>query len=356
MANIQKQIVQYDDAIRLTRYDQNATLVKKRDAVLDKLRARFADMRKAGRDVPYFRTFNQGSYEMGTGINPTNGDYDIDVGLDFNVAKSKYENPIDLKALVYEALDGHTPLGTVVRRCCVTVKYQVDGEQAYHVDLVVYACDDPEAEPRSLYLARGKLNSGVEHRSWDPSAPKGLAKWVAERFKHEQEDQFLRVIRTLKGWKSCQFDHNGNGAPPGIGLTIAAGHMFRPEVVIDPVSKKATFDDRKALRALVDSMILNFSMTASEEKTDTLVERLAVMLPVTPNKNVFSKMSDAQMVTLKEKLTKLRDLLDDVAREEDPVEACKKMRKQFGDQFPVPAKEETAQARGPAITSSGVSA
>lgn len=356
MANVQKQIVEYDDAIRLTRYGENATLVKKRDAVLDKLRARFADMRKEGREVPYFRTFNQGSYEMGTGIDPENGDYDIDVGLDFNVAKTKYENPVDLKALVYEALDGHTPLGTAVRRSCVTVKYKVDGEQAYHVDLAVYACDDPEVEPRTLYLARGKLNSGPEHRSWDLSDPRGLTKWVADRFKDEEEEQFLRAIRALKGWKSCQFDHNGNGAPPGIGLTIAAGRLFRPEVVIDFVSKKATFDDRKALRALVDSMIRNFSMTASEDKPGTFVERLAVTLPVAPGKDVFTKMSDGQMATFKEKLTKLRDVLDEAAREEDPVEACKKLRKQFGDRFPVPAKEDTAQARGPAITSSGVSA
>lgn len=356
MANVQKQIVQYDDAIRLTRYDENATLSGKRDAVLNKLRSRFANMRKEGREVPYFRTFNQGSYEMGTGIDPENGDYDIDVGLDFNVAKTKYENPVDLKSLVYEALDGHTPLGTVVRRSCVTVMYQIDGEQAYHVDLAVYACDDPDVEPRTLYLARGKLNSGLEHRAWDPSAPKEFSKWVAERFKDEEEEQFLRTIRVLKSWKSCQFDHRGNGSPPGIGLTIAAGRLFRPEVVIDPVSKKATFDDCKSLRALVDSMIRNFSMTASEDKPGTFVERLVLTFPVTPGKDVFTKMSDGQMATFKEKLTTLRDVLDEAAREEDPVEACKKMRKQFGDRFPVPTKEDTAQARGPAITSSGVSA
>lgn len=357
MANIQKQIIQYDDKIRLTRYKENATLVGKRDAVLGKIRERFAAMRKEGREVPYFREFNQGSYEMGTGIDPENGDYDIDVGLDFNVAKTKYENPVDLKALVHEALDGHTPLGTVVRRSCVTVKYQVDGEQAYHVDLAIYACDDPETEPRTLYLARGMLGSKLEHRYWDLSDPKGLTQWVADRFKNNEEEQFLRVIRVLKGWRSCQFDQNGNGSPPGIGLTIAAGRFFRPEVVIDPVSMKPSFDDRKALRAFVDSLIQKFSTTASEEEPGKFTERLVVTLPVAPwGKDVFVKMTDKQMGTFKQNLTKLRDVLDEVEREEDPVEACKTMQRLFGDRFPVPAKEETAQPRGPAISSGGVSA
>ncbi|HEU4412852.1 MAG TPA: nucleotidyltransferase [Polyangiaceae bacterium] len=356
MANIQKQFVQYDDIIRLTRYEENATLVKRRNAVLNRLKSRFAAMRDEGKDVPTFRWFNQGSYEMGTGIDPKNGDYDIDVGLDFNVAKSKHPNPVDLKALVYEALKDQTSLGTVVKRSCVTVRYQIDGEQVYHVDLAVYTSEDPEVEPRRLYLAKGKLNSGEEHREWEPSDPKGLAKWVAERFRNEAEVQFLRVVRALKGWKSCHFDHNGNAGPPGIGLTIAAGRLFRPEVAIDPVSKKVTFDDHKALRALVDDMLRSFSTITSEEKPGTLVERLVVTLPVSPDKDVFTKMSDSQMATFNTKLEKLRILLDEVQREEDPVEACKMMNKRFDARFPVPPKEETGQSGGRAITSSGVSA
>ncbi|WP_437324949.1 nucleotidyltransferase domain-containing protein [Sorangium sp. So ce381] len=356
MANVQKQFEQYDDKIRLTRYDENATLVKRRDAVLDKLRDRFRAMRKEGKDIPTFRWFNQGSYEMGTGIDPENGDYDIDVGLDFNATKSEYENPVTLKELVYDALKDHTPLGTVVRRSCVTVKYQIDGELAYHVDLAIYTCDNTEADPRTLYLAKGKLNSAPEHREWGLSDPKGLTAWVAERFEGDEETQFLRVVRALKGWKSCMFDHNGNSAPPGIGLTIAAGRLFRPEVAIDPVTMKTTCDDRKAMRRLVDAMVRDFSLVVSQETPGTQVERLLVALPVVPNKDVFAKMTDTQSRNFKAKLVGLRDLLDAVEREEDPVEACTKMQKQFGSRFPVPPKEETAKSGNRAITSSGVSA
>lgn len=356
MANVQKQIVQYDSEIRLTRYDENATLKEKREVILTKLRDSLDKARKDDQGIPTFDWFNQGSYEMGTGINPANGDYDIDVGLDFNISKSKYTNPVDLKELVYKALKDYTPLGTVVRRSCVTVKYQVEGELAYHVDLAVYACDNPDVHQRSLYLAKGKRHSSAENCFWEPADPKGLIEWVEKRFDGQNEDQFLRVIRCLKGWKSYQFDPNGNSAPHGIGITIAAGRYFRPEVVTDPVSKKTTFDDRIAMRQLVDNMINAFSTVPSQEKAGTWVERLSVQLPVRPGKDVFEKMSDGQMASFKNKLTELRSVLDEVGTAEDPVIACEKMRKVFGPRFPVPEKADTAQSRGPAISSSGTSA
>jgi hypothetical protein len=36
----------------------------------------------------------------------------------------------------------------------------------------------------------------------------------------------------------------------------------------------------------------------------------------------------------------------------NPVEACKELQKVFGDDFPVPEKDDTGQARGPAIIAS----
>lgn len=355
MANIQKQIGQYDEAIRLTRFGENATLREKRDAVLNKLRDRFSRMREEGRAVPTFDPFNQGSYQMGTGIDPEKGDYDIDVGLDFATTKANYPDPVELKELVYEALHGHTK-EVVIRRSCVTVYYQAKGELAYHVDLAVYACDNVEATPHTLHIAKGKQHSETAHRLWEPSDPKGVTTWVEGRFTGDSEKQFLRAIRILKGWKSSRFDHNGNGAPSGIGLTIAAGRWFQPEVTTDPVSKVATCDDRKALRNLVDTMIRSFNTIASVENPGKTAVRLTVGLPVTPWNDVFARMTEGHMATFKSRLEKLRDVLDEVAAEEDPVEACKKMQAQFGPRFPVPPKEDTAQSRGRAITSSGVSA
>lgn len=75
MADIQRQFIQFDDAIRLRHFDENATLREKRDAVLDRLRDGLVSLRKEGSKVPRFEWFLQGSYEMGTGVHPAEGDY-----------------------------------------------------------------------------------------------------------------------------------------------------------------------------------------------------------------------------------------------------------------------------------------
>ena len=61
------------------------------------------------------------------------------------------------------------------------------------------------------------------------------------------------------------------------------------------------------------------------------------------------------MGNFKEKLETLYDVLIEAENEADPVEACEKLQKQFGDDFPVPKIEETAQVRSPAIVSSSSS-
>lgn len=356
MADIQKHIKQFDDTIKLAKFDESKELREKRDIILNKLRDRFAAMRKEGKTVPTFDPFNQGSYQMGTGIQPAKGDYDIDVGLRFNCSTSDYPNPVDLKILVADALEDHTELGTVIRRSCVTVKYKRDGEQAFHVDLAVYAYDNPENPAPRLLLAKGKRNSNEENRCWESSDPMGLMDWVADRFPNEKDgQQFLRVIRALKRWKSQKFPDAGNNAPTGIGLTIAAGYWFDPRIKRDPFAETTTFDDLAAMRALVARMVNGFVPVGLADD-NTLLYRLFVALPVRPGNDLFEKMTDGQMTTFRDRLVQLGDRLDDVTKEPDPVVACQTMRKEFGDEFPVPEAEETGQSRGKAITSSGVSA
>ncbi len=67
-------------------------------------------------------------------------------------------------------------------------------------------------------------------------------------------------------------------------------------------------------------------------------------------------MTTGQMTTWRERLLALQDRLKDVQNEVDPVEACKTMQREFGDEFPVPEKKETAEPKRRAVTSSGVSA
>jgi hypothetical protein len=356
MANIQKQLEQFDSNIRLKRFNENAMLIEKRDAILRRLRDRFAAMRREGKTVPTFNHLNQGSYEMGTGIKPADGEeYDIDVGLRFNCAKSDYPNPVDLKCLVADSLEGHTEIGTVIRRSCVTVYYKLGGEQAYHVDLAVYAYDNPDSPQKQLFIAKGKRGSDEANRDWETSDPLGLSDWVENRFPDEAATtQYLRVIRALKRWKTEKFKTDGNNAPSGIGLTVAAGHWFQAKFVRNAFANTVTFDDLSAMRSFVDAMIKQFQAAPSEEGAARY--RLVVNLPVPSHANIFERMSPGQMTTFRERLLQLRERLDKVSSEADPIEACKMMRQDFGKEFPVPDKGDTGQTLGRAISTGGISA
>jgi hypothetical protein len=61
----------------------------------------------------------------------------------------------------------------------------------------------------------------------------------------------------------------------------------------------------------------------------------------------------------KRRLEELQGVLKEVESKEadpDPVEACKKLQLQFGEDFHVPEVNETAQRKSPAIVSSSSSA
>ena len=349
MANIQKQFVQFDEIIRLKRFVENKMLRDNRDAILDRLRAQ--------KQIPPFEPLNQGSYEMGTGIQPAEGtEYDIDVGLRFNRARSEYPNPVDLKVLVADVLENHTDLGAKVRRSCVTVYYKLGGEQGYHVDLAIYTYDDPRSPSRRLFLAKGLRDADEKNRWWEESDPQGLGAWVEQRFSNaDEQEQFLRIIRALKRWKTEKFKTDGNNAPSGIGLTVAAGQWFQPRVIHDTFAHKTTCDDLEAMRLFVGALRTRFTQVGWKQDGSQLY-RLTLPVPVAPHKDIFEKMTTGQLTTFHERLGQLQECLDKAAREPDPVVACELMRKHFGDKFPVPDKKHTGQSGGPAIATSGVSA
>jgi predicted nucleotidyltransferase len=108
--------------------------------------------------VPAWDWFNQGSYEMGTGIKPLNGgDYDIDIGVYFELDVDKYKDPVEVKQWVCKALDGHTN-SVDIKEPCVRVEYSVGGEPKYHVDLAIYGYEEGIILSDTYQLARGKLN------------------------------------------------------------------------------------------------------------------------------------------------------------------------------------------------------
>jgi hypothetical protein len=354
MANIQPQMIQFHETIKLKRFEENATLREKRQIILDRLDTGLKKLfASKNLQPPRYVWFGQGSYAMGTGVKPLKGNYDIDVGICFKIAKADYPDPVKVKEWVLEALKNLTSW-VEIRRPCVTVFYQRGGEAIYHVDLAIYS--DNECNPDGkMYLAKGKQNSSAEYRIWQEAAPQGLMELIKNHFQDsEDEKQFRRTIRYLKRWKDLKFSSDGNAAPIGIGITVAAYYWFVLKRSIDPFNFQRKYDDLEALGCFVQAMISHFQPKYVD---GTRYERLEVKLPVGPYCDLFKKMTDGQMTVFKEKLVALLDTIHEAQKKADPNAACKLLHdEQFGDDFPIPDRPSTGQKRPPAIVSSSSSA
>jgi hypothetical protein len=351
MANTQKYLEDFDSAIALGRFEENATLRQKRDIIREKLEARLRDVfEEHGEECPEFYFRDQGSYDLGTGVKPVDGDFDIDQGLYFGASTDMWPDPVTPKMRVHEALDGHTK-EVRIRRPCVTVFYQQDGEPIYHVDIAVYS-DGAENADGKHRLAMGKENSAEELRIWEASDPQALKDKTTGRFEGNDREQFRRIVRYLKRWKDVNFPPDGNAAPLGIGLTILAHDELQPRYA-DTVS--GTPDDLGALRHLAQAILNRFGVTWDEDEA-TWIRRLVVKLLVEPWNDLFERMTGKQMEQVEQELGVLLEALNSATDEVDPVEACKRLSKVFGKDFPVPRMEDTGKRHAPAIVSSSNSA
>ena len=336
MPAVQKQFEDFHSLIKLDEDDEKAKLREKRDALLKALKANLTD------DMPAFENFHQGSYSMHTGVVPLDGNYDIDVGLIFDCKRDKYPDPVTLKKNVRDALDtnGRT---VAIRRPCVTVNYMRGKEVDYHVDLAVYVKRDDGL----LDLAKGKENSEASKRVWEASDPKELTTVICKAFSAAEDlAQFRRCIRYLKRWRDLQFC---SGAPLSIALTVAAKQHFRTH--FETSGKPG---DLVAMLNWIKAMLGAFEDSYSAD--DGFHSRLKVVLPVTPYYDLMKWMSKGQMETFKVKLENLRDALQEAYDEDLPEDACKVLNKQFGDDFKVPAKADTARAVAAPVISTGNSA
>lgn len=336
MAAIQSQFEEFHSNIKHDDDDERAKLREKRETLVKDLRNNLPD------DVPAFKEFNQGSYAMHTGTVPLDGNYDIDVGLVFQCQRDKFADPVELKKKVRDALT-RANRTIAIRRPCVTVTYLRDGNPEYHVDLAVYVQRDDDA----LDLAMGKENSTKELRVWQVSDPKGLTNEINSRFQGNEAAQYRRCIRYLKRWRDHKFSNGG--APISIALTVAAYHWFKP---YQDLSGK--FVDLAAMKNLTTAMLNKFTNVVGE--AGVWVSRLKVGLPVTPKSDLLEKMTDTQMATFKERLTALRDALAAAEKDDLPEDACERLRKLFGDEFPVPEKDDTAKSVKAPYVSTGNSA
>ena len=326
MANVQTYFNKFHETIRRS-YEDNSILRDRRDLLLDDLRdglRRYAQNHNV--KIPRFEHFNQGSYAMGTGIEPLpSEDYDIDVGLEFHLSKDAYL-PVQVKKWVHDALD--TGNRTVeYKRPCVRVQYHRAGVGIYHVDLAVYS-ESAYNWDNQTYLAKGFLGSGAENRIWEVAEPKKLIDIFQQKFQNQEDrEQFRRVIRFLKRWKDFNFSANGNDRPTGIAMTACAINWFRVATIRNFNDGKYYHDDLTALKNLVGSILNQFNFGS----------RISVYLPVPPNNDLFEKMSNKQMENFKIKLAGLVSVhLRNAEDASNDSLACSALRRAFGDDFPLP--------------------
>lgn len=309
-------------------------LAEKRERILRRLSEEITRQREKGAKIPSYEHFNQGSYAMDLGVKPIDRDFDLDVGLRFDLSKDNYPDPLVVKTWVHDAVKSHTNK-VEVRRTCVTVFYQEGGEDVYHVDLAIYSSGKRNSDGKD-YIAKGKPGSRREERSWEPSDPQGLQRLLTSAHSNEDAQQFRRVIRGLKRWKDLRLARShGRKSPKGIALAVAALHWFRPCKRQGASASDTKYDDLGALSNLVSGMLSRFMPVWSADELRS-VSRLRIEHPIAPNYDFCSNMSTASMLGFKEALEKLHAALKRAQDAVDMRVACKELREQLGDDFPLP--------------------
>lgn len=329
---VQAHFMTFHDLIRLD--EENQVLREKRNQLMERLREGLRrDFTARGALPPSFTVFNQGSYAMNTGITPVDGEFDIDVGVVFEISRREFPDPVVVKTWVRDALAGPNTTVTI-RNSCVTVPYIRNGKPYYHVDIAVFC---PTRNSEQMYIGKGRENSLESNRNWELAEPRKLIKLVNGHQKGDKAAQFRRVIRYLKSWRDETFKKTGNAAPVGIGLTVAAYRWFQPQTLT--IKEAQQPDDLAALCTLVKEMLGRFNrgfLGLGEY-------RLRATLPVEPYTDAFARMSPQQMKELEAELKTLLASLLKTGEEVDPVTACEILRTALGQRFPIPMPSATGE-------------
>ncbi|MFX4219158.1 nucleotidyltransferase [Aliarcobacter butzleri] len=316
--DLQKEFEDFHAQIKLGTYEENSTLRDKRDLLISELETKLEDEKIPGTDKKLtFSKLDQGSYAMNTGIKPIDDDFDIDVGVIFNITNEEYDSG-KLKKLVFDKLNSHNKRSVKYNRPCVTVEYK-DG---YHVDLAIYSKNNDD-----IHIAWGKENS--QEKCWYKSEPKKLTQWVSDVSSDAEESkQFRRSVRFLKKWKEKKFVSDGNAAPASIGLTIQARNHFK-------------YFEGSYLNALIH--IVNGMKRDFYNNTQTQMMNIVICLPVEPYKNVYYKMSEPQQNNFSEQVDALLEALISAKEHSSRKEACKILRKIFGVEFPLSDDDDATE-------------
>ncbi len=293
MADLHKEFSTFHEQIALTS-GKKESLRTARNAIRDRIRKNFKDSLTVL--IPKFR--GQGSYAMGTTVNPLGGEYDIDDGVYLqhlnSTDNSEWPTPETVHLWVQDAVNGHTKEKPINKKTCVRVTYA--GQ--YHVDLPIYA-----EKNGKYHLA--ECGAGGWHRS-DPLA---LTEWFAAAVKSHGE-QLRRIVRYLKAWADFQSGRRGK-MPNGLILTVYAVRNY-------------VSDER-------DDVALTETLKAIERDIAALVYLLN---PVETTEELTAGQTEFQKKRFRAAITAAARDANQAVQSDRMKEAADCWRKQFGDRFP----------------------
>ncbi|WP_461632417.1 cyclic GMP-AMP synthase DncV-like nucleotidyltransferase [Labilibaculum euxinus] len=304
MTVLHKEFTKYNKEIKLTsaRID---SLKKSRNDIKRKIRKWFKDNKPEDLQ-PKFH--GQGSFEMGTTINPIpvydeNENkllkYDLDYGVYF-IEKEK-EDSDNKKTIetwhnwVYSSVENHTDKNPIRKTTCIRVLFN-DG---HHIDLPIY------------YKKEGIIELAHKSKDWILSDPKEFYEW----FNNKKNSQLERIVRYLKGWKNFHEWKNTNlKLPSGFELTILATNNYFEDD-----------NDDTAFRETVRKM------------DEELSKGFKCLRPTTPkDHDVFEDYSESRKSQFLATLKSLLNDLDRTKQEKNFKTASEILRNnQFGERFPL---------------------
>lgn len=263
-----------------------------RNANRSRIKEYFREVLK--KEPPLF--YSQGSYMMRTGINPLDGEYDIDDGVylqGLGTDESLWPTPETVHGWIVAATEGFTNEPPQDKPTCVRVRYAGN----YHLDLPIYAM--------SASNVPKLFKKGSEPFESDP---RGFTTWFQERV-NSHGQQLRYIVRYLKAWRDYQ--QGGAVVASGLALTILTANHF-------------TADDRDDV-ALVKTV----------EAIYTYIEwGGSITKPVTPYEDLAADWTDNQRANFLTKLKNLRDRGRDALDEEEKSVASGIWRRLLGDRFP----------------------
>ncbi len=345
MAKLQKEFIAfYNDEVK---FYGNKEIRDKKSNLKEDFKSNFPTKFKEyfGDDflAENIRFIDQGSYAIGTTINHGNRAYDIDVATILNLDIDKYTNPIDIKKIARDSLS-NTNREPIIKGPCITVKYNKQGEEKFHIDFPIYANSNG-----SLYLARGHKFSNEENCIWEPADPEGLNDYFKTQNlqiegldlgddEKQQRNQKRRLIRYLKWWKAEKYSNpqSDNEVPPSISLSLLVCEYFKYSKI------DGKYNDLHSLYKTVSEILASLFYDGYDENWNTIKKIKECKLPTVPNSDTLIKLrkSNSNVKKFYDRMDYLNKQLEIAVNETNERKAGEAICKVLGEKFPLPEEDE----------------